>query len=112
MITKVKALLKPCPPERICQVIPTNVSHNVTFILDVSTCNSWDDWKCDDMGAWKNNGVKKNTFSHKDGNIEAAAQGDVDNTTMYTLVRIYYKNKTSPDLRKYVSYIEGKSHIF
>ncbi|CAB4006223.1 Hypothetical predicted protein [Paramuricea clavata] len=34
------------------------------------------------MGAWKNNGVKKNTFSHKDGNIEAAAQGDVDNTTI------------------------------
>lgn len=29
--------------------------------------------------------------------------------TAYALVRVYYKNKTSPDLKKYVSYLEGIS---
>lgn len=93
---KVNALLRPYPQERMCQVIPTNISNNVTFLLDVSTsCKSWDDWKCDDMGAWRNNGVKRNIFSHVNGIVKATQQGDesMKNGTAYTLVRIYYKNK-------------------
>ena len=103
MINKAKALLRPHPPERVCQIIPTNVSQNLTFIVDVSTCKSWDDSKCDDMGAWRNNGTKKHMFYHKNGIIEAAQKRKVEAGDAYTLVRMYYKNKTSPDLRKFVS---------
>lgn len=93
MIKKVKALLRPHPPERVCQIIPTNVSQNLTFIVDVSTCKSWDDWKCDDMGAWRNNGTKKHMFYHKNGIIEAAQKRKVEVGDAYTLVRMYYKIK-------------------
>ena len=112
---KVKALLRPYPQERLCQIIPRNISNNVTFLLDVSTsCKSWDDWKCDDMGAWRNNGVKRNIFSHVNGVVKARQQGDESskNGTAYTLIRMYYKNKTSDDLKKCVSYLEGNSLIY
>ena len=90
-------------------MVPTNVSNNVTFLLDVSKFKSWADWKCDDMGAWRNNGTKKHSFSHKNGLVKATDSEDiVEDGTVYTLVRMYYKNKTSPDLKKCVSFIEGK----
>ncbi|KAK3703425.1 hypothetical protein QZH41_014261 [Actinostola sp. cb2023] len=105
---KVEALLSPHPTERTCQVVPTNISNNVTFLLDATKLNSWADWKCDDMGAWRNNGVKRTQFSHKDGHVTALRKrGRLNSGNVYTLVRIYYKNKTSPDLKKSVSYLEG-----
>ena len=63
------------------------------------------DWKCDDMGAWKNNGVQR---------IQLALRpnGDVvpvDNSNEgYTLKRTYFKNKSSPDLKKVVSFLPGE----
>ena len=111
MNKKVKALLKPHPPERMCQEIPTNISCNVSFIVDMSSCKSWDDWKSDDMGAWKNNGVKKTERFYQTGIIKQVLQGEVVDATMYTLVRVYYKNKTLPDLRKFVSYLESKHQL-
>ena len=109
---KVIALLRPYPLERICQTVPKNVSNNVTFLLNVSGCKVWEDWKCDEMGSWRNNGVKRDTFIHENGNVKSTNRSEiVHDGTMYTLVCMYYKNRTSRDLKKCVTYLQGIPHF-
>lgn len=43
--------------EHICQSVPKCVDVNAAFIVDTSSLGSRDDVKCDDNGAWINNGV-------------------------------------------------------
>ncbi len=53
--------------------------------------------------------TKKHSFLHKNGLVKATDSEEiVEDGTVYSLVRMYYKNKTSPDLKKCVSYIQGK----
>ena len=102
-----KILLKPTADIRTCKAPPNNISHNVCFLLDTSYLESQNDWKCDDMGAWTNNGVKRIQLALRtDGDIvpvDSPFEG-------YTLKRVYYKNKSSPDLKKVVSSLQGKKY--
>ena len=102
-----KILLRPIAENVTCTVPPHNISHNVSFLLDTSGLESKNDWKCDDMGAWKNNKVQRIQLDIEPG-------GDVipvDNSHEgYTLKRVYYKDKSSPDLRKIISFLPGKKH--
>jgi len=114
---KVKTLLFPHAPERLCQVVPTNICDNVTFLLSTLDLKSWEDWKCDDMGAWRNNGVKRDRYTLNNvGKVKRlGGRSNTTQDTVYTLVRNYYKNKTSCDLKKCVTYLEGtyfSSNIF
>ena len=109
----VKLLLLPPIPSRTCTIVPRCVSNNVVFLLDTSSLESQEDWRCDDMGAWLNNGVQKHVFYHAYGKIkESNREENNGNGTPYTLVRCYFKNKTSGDLKKYVSYLLGKFLLF
>lgn len=102
-----KILLRPIAENVTCKVPPHNISHNVSFLLDTSGLESKNDWKSDDMGAWKNNKVQRIQLDiEPDGDVIP-----VDNSHEgYTLKRVYYKNKSSPDLRKIVSFLLGKKH--
>jgi hypothetical protein len=62
------------------------------------------DWKCDDMGSWKNNGVRRQQLATHD--IELLRKYAKKNR-VYTLKRMYFKNTSSPDLKKYASFVEG-----
>ena len=46
-----------------CTRIPTSTCDDVCLLLDTNKLKSREDWKCDDMGAWKNNGVQRHTLS-------------------------------------------------
>lgn len=102
-----KILLKPTSDIRTCKVPPNSISHNVCFLLNSSGLESQNDWKCDDMGSWTNNGVKRIQLALRpDGDVVP-----VDNACEgYTLKRVYYKNKSSPDLKKVVSFLQGKKY--
>ena len=41
----------------MCSVQPTSVEHNVIYVLDLGKLEVIKDPYCDDMGAWKHNGV-------------------------------------------------------
>ena len=112
-IEVLEILLK--PPEHLttCRTAPNNVSHNVCFLVNVASLKSRNDWKSDDMGAWKNNGVQYYQFGVKDGSVFPVASSLCeDGTSLYTVKRVYYKNKSSPDLRKIVSILEGKNAFY
>lgn len=106
-----KLLLKPSKETMLCKKVPNGVAHNVSFLLDVKLLESTNDWKCDDMGSWKNNGVQRKNLLVRDGEVFSTdghddyseQEGDV----YHILKRIYYKNKSSPDLKKIASFIEG-----
>ena len=109
-----ECLLRPSNPGRTCFVVPSNVANDVTFLLNTSALLTPDDWKCDDMGAWLNNGVQRSRFAHRYGTVEEISQDEStpQNATAYTLVRCYYKNTSSSDVKKFVSYLEGKYSTF
>ena len=94
-------LLKPPDTRRTCTRVPFSISHNVCFVLDTTKLRCNKDWKCDDMGSWMNNGVHNHILkkSHGDESYEHKVKG------------IYLKNKSSPDLKKFITFLVGKTSI-
>ena len=95
-------------PECLCTSQPLVISNNVTFLISNVNFKNVRDIVCDEMGAWKHNGsplkrfdVDKSTRSLK---IMPSKANDLNS---YILKRIYYENKSSPDLRKIVSTVIG-----
>ena len=101
-------LIKPAEDVTTCKIVPHCISHNVCFLMDATRLKSQSDWKSDDMGTWKNNGVQHLPFVLQDDNVYSA--DEIQNECggeSYTMKRIYYKNKSSPDVKKIVSILEG-----
>ena len=98
-------------PNSLSLSTPGKVSHNVSFLLDNSKFENYNDIKCDVLGAWKPNGSPKTTLGVKneDGimHIMVVSKGDESmNSEEYELVtlkRSYHRCKSSPDLKKIVS---------
>ena len=93
-------LLGSYEPECLCTSQPLMISNNVTFLISNANFKNVRDIVCDEMGAWKHNGsplkrfdVDKCTRSLKIMMIK------VNDPNSYILKRIYYENKSSPDLR-------------
>ena len=102
-------LMKRAEDLTTCKRVPSLISHNVCFLLDVRNLASENDWKSDDMGSWKNNGEQRlryhvgqdeNVILENDENRENAGK-------TFTMKRIHYKNNTSPDVKKIASFFEG-----
>ena len=102
-------LMKPAEDLTTCKSVPSLISHNVCFLLDVRNLASKNDWKSDDMGSWKNNGVQH--LHYHVGQDEDVSLENHENREkagkMFTMKRIYYRNNSSPDVKKIVSLIEG-----
>ena len=68
--------------------------------------------KCDDMGAWRNNGVrKKRVFVKFDCHNDTAIvnlSADSEDHNLYTLKRSYHKNNLSEDVKKIIGILKGK----
>ena len=80
-------------------VIPINVSHNGTFPADTRKLRKPNDLKCDNMGALRNNGVrKKHFFFNFDCHNDTATVDfleDSEGHNMYTFKGSYHKNMTT-----------------
>ena len=98
--------------EVLCTSPPVNVSHNVTFLVDTRKLCKPNDLKCDDMGAWRNNGVrKKRVFVKFDCHNDTATvdlSADSEDHNLYTFKRCYHKNKPSENVNKIIAVLEGK----
>jgi hypothetical protein len=57
------------------------------------------------MGSWKNNGVQYHVLPTPVSNEEPFPR---DNSDEHPIKRIYFKNKSSSDLKKYVTFLERK----
>ena len=107
----VQILLKPNDEDRTCKVVPNCISHNVCSLPDTTSLQSENDWKGDDIGSWRNNGIQQYPYVLIDNNMYLANEvvGDFEK---YTLNRTYYKNISSPDVKKIVSTLKGMTINF
>ena len=107
----VQVLLAPIDDATVSTATPRAVCDNVVFLVDVSKLGNEGDIKCDDLGAWRNNGVHRQKFCMDDeGSLFAIDDDDVPPTdwVIYHLRRSYFENKSSPDLKKYLFAVQGK----
>ena len=104
-------ILRKYDNEVLCTSPPINVLHSVTF-LDTRKLRKPNDLKYDDMGAWRNNGVRKKTIfvkfdCHNDtATVNLSADSECHN--LNTLERSYHENKSSEDAKKIIAILEGK----
>ena len=97
--------------EVLCTSPPINVSH-VTFLVNTGKLRQSNNLKCDDMGAWPNNGARKKIvfvkFDCPNDTATMDFSADSEDHNLYTLKRSYHKNKSSEDVKKIIAIIEGK----
>ena len=97
--------------EVLCTSSPINVSH-VTFLVNTGKLRQPNDLKCDDMGAWPNNGARKKrvlvNFDWPNDTATMDLSADSEDHNLYTLKRSYHKNKSSEDVKKIIAILEGK----
>jgi lipoprotein-anchoring transpeptidase ErfK/SrfK len=109
-----KILIRDQATERLCIAPPDNVSHNVSFLVDNAKMKKIDDIKCDDMGAWIHTGTPKRsmTATYKNGEIKSILHSTdmecANNGKAFVVKRTYYVNKSSSDVRKILSSLEGR----
>ena len=105
-----------------CHSVPRNIQRTATFLVNTSELGSTADTKCDDNGAWTNNGVRKLWLSihlPNDNESTTDSEGDIPNihvkqrgvkrpdAFVWCLIRSYYKHKHSDDFRKVITSLQG-----
>ena len=101
-------LLGSYEPECLCTSQPLMISNNATSLISNANFKNIRDIVCDEMGAWKHNGSSLKCFDvDKSTRRLKTMPNKANNPNSYILKRIYYENKSSPDLRKIVSTVIG-----
>ncbi len=95
----VEILLTKFEQTLLCVVPPVNIAHNVTFVVDSTKLNNFDDVKCDSMGSWKHSGTPKRNFlvtKDEDGMVAQVIPLDGSNNNecgdIFLLKRMFYTN--------------------
>ncbi|XP_028404026.1 probable myosin light chain kinase DDB_G0284661 [Dendronephthya gigantea] len=107
----VSILLGSYKQEQLCLSPPINVSHNVSFLMDMKSFPHADDIKCDDMGVWEHKGSPKDYFRVQNNSSGTRKIVPVDKKSVtqatpegiYTFRRTYYKNASDDTIRKTIS---------
>ena len=105
----VELLLQP-NENAVARAVPTSVNINSSFLVD-ARCTSRTFWQM--IGAWTTNRTKK-LFYRAASKIKPVMKvateyfDDHKNRSVYRATRMYYRNKSSPDLQKIIVYLTGK----
>jgi len=93
---------------QVCKKVPTSISKNVSFVVDLSKLADRTDFLADDMGVWINNGVDTAYFE-----VSMSADGTIDTVTKatshcptFTIKRVYRTHGTNKSLKKLTAQIE------
>lgn len=111
----VKILLQ-TPIESICTQQPIGCSSSKTFVVDVSKLDHRDDIRCDDLGVWKNQGVKSSYCSvrfHNDHDVQRVKvlenKPAVMRSSIYRLKRTYWTHTEEKRICRHLFELEGKN---
>ncbi len=114
-IKVVELLLQP-NEDAVARVVPTSVSMNASFVVDTNAPHviHFKNILADDLGAWATNGTKKLYFRASTKTKPVMKADEVSfknlqkNRFIYQATRMYFRNKSSPDLQKIVVYLTGR----
>ena len=97
----------------VAKMVPTSVSHNVAFVIDVTSkfVGHVKNLLSDDMGAWNQTGTKTVYYECTSrGAFEvSSAQRHGENT--YKVIKWYYRNNSSNDLSRIVCHMTGEKTL-
>ena len=99
------------PEEKICHIQPTQVQHNVTFVVNLHLLGDPKDLRADDNGVWKRRGAPITSVSlHKrhDGTpivIRRTKMGT--HSHHYKISRTYYHHSSSKDFHRIITTVQG-----
>ena len=93
----------------VAKVVPTAVSHNVAFVVDVTSkfVGHLKNLLSDDMGAWNQTGTKTAYFKCKSGGYEEVTNFRQGEENVFKVVKWYYRNTSSKDLSRIVCHMSG-----
>lgn len=105
------------PSSKICSKQPINVVHSTTFVIDTSKLDHKDDVRSDDLGTWKNGGVKSQycsvTFSdvgRVKRVIKLPSKPSVMRSSIYRIKRSYWHHTDDKDFCRRLIELEGNVH--
>lgn len=97
---------------KVARAVPTSVSKNVLFIVDVEAphVKSVKSLLADDLGVWKGNGTKTShyrapTKSKPPTKVSEAMFGSAG---VYRCSRSFYRNESEPELLRIIIHLRGK----
>ncbi len=96
-------------------ILPSNISHNVSSLIDASCLADFDDIRCDSMGPWRHSGSLKRIFAVERTKDDSTAMTVIpiqeeekdDYQEHYTLKKIYSVNTTDEDIHKTIALLQG-----
>ena len=99
--------------EVVCTQKPVGVKDAAVFVVDTTSFRRHDDLKADDMGSWVHKGKPVRYYEISrltSGEVYGAKPCNASNSsTVYKLTRIYYHHGGTPEFRKTIFYVHGKS---
>ena len=96
----------------ICTKVSFSVEMNAVFVIDLNKLASPNDVLCDDMGVWTWGGSSKRWISvDEEGFITflKKCQTEGNDESCYLVWKRYYYLKSSPDVKRMIIILEGKS---
>ena len=112
---KVVDILFHPPRELIARAVPSAISENSVFVVDISAphIKHFKNVLADDLGAWNPTGTKQQYYraSTKRNPVRKASQSEYDDheAQVYKCTRSFYRNESSPDLQRIFIYLTGKT---
>jgi hypothetical protein len=111
-------LLHPCHNKAyLCKKVPTRISSNVAFLMDINVVDDPSDIDSDDMGVWKNNRVDSAYVSITVGpnevtNVRICNKSMLsERDNVFVVKRVYRIHGTDSSLRKITSTIYDRSSL-
>ena len=96
----------------ICTKVPFSVEINAVFVIDLNKLASPNDVLCDDMGVWIWGGSSKRwILVDEEGFVTflKKCQTEGNDESCYLVWKCYYYLKSSPDVKRMIIILEGKS---
>jgi hypothetical protein len=97
----------------VAKVVPTSASHNVAFVVDVTSkfVGHLKNVLSDDMGVWNQTGTKTTHFKCKSGRFEEVTNFRQGEENVFKVVKWYYRNNSSKDLSRIVYHMSGNLYF-
>lgn len=96
---------------KVARAVPTSVSKNVVFIVDVEAphVKSVKSLLADDLGVWKGTGTKTFYFkeSTKTNSLNKVSEAMFGVVGVYRCTRSFYRNESDPELLRIIIHLRG-----
>lgn len=102
------------PENKICSTQPVRVCHNVSFIVNLDNLNDEHDIRADENGVWERKGSPVAYVSvHSKGSNKYVVRRNTigSHSNSFKLTRVYYRHSKSPDFRRIITTVYGRSIV-